>query len=452
MRKNLIFINPWIYDFAAYDLWSKPLGLLYIISYLRQCGFDTYFIDCLDIYNPYMKNSGLKKPKRRIYGTGKFWKERISLPPALKKIKIKRPYSRYGITPEILETELKKLSMPHAFIVTSLMTYWYPGVTDVIKIIKKIYPKVPVLLGGIYTRLCNEHATLNTGADIIITSSLPEDILNYLKELDIYPDQEIKFNPSLIYPAFDLYKKLDYICIITSKGCPYKCSYCASPFLNPKFNIREPEDVFEEINYWHKEFGIIDFAFYDDALLISADTHLLSLLEMIIKNKFRLRFHTPNALHIKEINQEIADLMYKAGFKTIRLGLESIDINLHKKLDKKLEPEDFEKAVTFLFKAGFKSHQIGAYILIGLPNQDINSIIETIKFVGKMKVIPFLAEYSPIPHTPLWKEAVRISPFDIASEPLYHNNVLIPCWDENNKKEIPKLKKMIFEIRQNLIG
>ena len=48
MKKNLLFVNPWIYDFAAYDMWMKPLGLLYLISYFDNAGYNTEFIDCLD--------------------------------------------------------------------------------------------------------------------------------------------------------------------------------------------------------------------------------------------------------------------------------------------------------------------------------------------------------------------------------------------------------------------
>jgi len=449
MKKNIIFINPWIYDFAAYDLWSKPMGLLYLASYLGRCGFDVRLIDCLDIHNPYMKGTRLKRPKRRLYGTGRFWKQIISTPPALSWIG--RPYSRYGITSEVFAKELKYLKKPDAFIITSLMTYWYPGVRETIKLIKNIYPDTPILLGGIYARLCNKHAILNSGADMVITSSEPEQILKHLKKIAIYPEKELKFDPSSMYPSFELYRKLDYICIMTSKGCPYRCSYCASPYLNTNFCMRNPEDVFEEIYYWHRRFGIADFAFYDDALLVSSKNHLLPLLEMIIRKRFNIRLHTPNAIHIKEINKEIADLMFKAGFKTIRLGLETVDIELHKKLDGKLTRlQEIERAVACLFKAGFKSHQIGAYILVGLPEQDIDSIINTIKFVKGIKIIPFLAEYSPIPHTLLWKKAVEISPYDIASEPLYHNNVLLPCWDDEKKRRFPMLKKMILEIREKL--
>jgi len=449
MSKLIVFVNPWIYDFAAYDLWAKPMGLLYLASYLARSGYRVHLIDCLDIYNPYMKDSGLRRPKRREYGTGKLWKQKIETPPILRHIK--RPFSRYGITPEILKKELLRIKDPSAFIVTSIMTYWYLGVRDTIRVIREIYPDTPILLGGIYTRLCTEHAKSHIDADMIITSDRPEDVLDYLIDLRIYPKRKTPFGPSSMYPAFELYKKLDYVCIMTSKGCPFRCSYCAGPFLNPVYCMRDPDDVFEEICYWKKKFGVMDFAFYDDALLLSFDSHLLPLLEMIIKKRIDVRFHTPNAIHITEIDREVAEMMYKAGFKTIRLGLETIDIELHKRLDRKIGSiEQIEKAVSYLFKAGFRSDQIGAYILIGLPNQDIRGIIETLKFTEKLKIMPFLAEYSPIPHTPLWDEAVEASELDIKSEPLYHNNILIPCWNEEKKRYISILKRIVRGIREKL--
>lgn len=449
MKKNIIFINPWIYDFAAYDLWSKPVGLLYLASYLGRCGYNVRLIDCLGVHNPYMKDSGLKSPKRRAYGTGKFWKQ--ALPKPIEFNRINRPYNRYGITPEVLERELKSLKTPDVFVVTSLMTYWYPGVRDTIRLIKDIYPDVPVLLGGIYARLCKGHAMSCSGADVVVSSADPESLLIQLKGLGISPQKMLRFDPSNMYPAFELYRKLDYVCIMTSQGCPYRCSYCASPYLNHRFWAREPDDVFEEVSYWHRRFGITDFAFYDDALLVNSKDHLLPFLEMIIKKGLNPRFHTPNAVHIKELDRETADIMHRAGFKTIRLGLETLDMKLHRLLDAKMSKiEEFERAVTYLFRAGFKTHQIGAYILVGLPHQRIESIINTINIVKGMKVMPFLAEYSPIPHTPLWKDAVKASPLDIESEPLYHNNILLPCWDDEKRQEFSMVKKMVLKVREEL--
>jgi len=47
---HVLLINPWITDFAAYNLWARPLGLLYIATLLRQAGFRLTFIDCLASY------------------------------------------------------------------------------------------------------------------------------------------------------------------------------------------------------------------------------------------------------------------------------------------------------------------------------------------------------------------------------------------------------------------
>jgi len=84
MKPSLILINPWIYDFAAYDLWSKPLGLLYLAGYLRTCGFNVRLIDCLDVHHPALTNSA--PLARGNYGTGKFLREKALRPQALKHV------------------------------------------------------------------------------------------------------------------------------------------------------------------------------------------------------------------------------------------------------------------------------------------------------------------------------------------------------------------------------
>jgi radical SAM superfamily enzyme YgiQ (UPF0313 family) len=446
VKPSLILINPWIYDFAAYDLWSKPLGLLYLAGHLRHCGFEIHLIDCLDTHHPGMKAGiSIKTPVRRSYGTGKFWRQEVSKPAPLKGIP--RSYSCYGLSRKIIEEELSKVKNPGAILVTSLMTYWYPGVTKVIRLAKKIHPDVPVVVGGTYVRLCQEHALKNSGADRVLTDSSTNALLKALNGYGIPLPGPLPDPKPLPYPAFDLLSRMDYICLLTSTGCPYTCRYCATHFLNPQSIRRDPGEVLDEIVFWHKDFGVRDFAFYDDALLAASDTHLTILLEALAELRLDLRFHTPNALHVKEITVDIARLMYRNGFKTIRLGLETSDFSLHRDLDNKISPGDFEKAIHTLLEAGFTHHQIGAYILTGLPGQSVDSVIETIDFVGKAGALPFLSEYSPIPHTALWKRAVRHSEYDLISEPLFHNNTLLPCWDPGQRKALSRLKRRVMEIR-----
>ena len=448
MSRSLILINPWIYDFAAYDLWSKPLGLLYIAGFLRHCGFEINLIDCLDVHNPGMRKDPIaKRPTRRPYGTGKFWRNETPKPPPLQGIP--RTYSRYGLSEDIFTEELKKSGKPAAILVTSLMTYWYPGVKKAIALAKKIHPGVPVILGGIYARLCQGHASLHMGADRIVTKDDSASILEVLDECGVSTPKTFKAPECLPYPAFDLLNRIDYIPILTSVGCPYHCRYCASHFLNSVFRRRAPLEVLDEILYWHKTFGIRDFAFYDDALLVSCDSHLGVLLETLARLRLDLRFHTPNAVHAREVTPEIASLIKKTGFRTIRLGLETSDFSLHCKLDDKIAEGEFERAVIALLKAGFTPNEIGAYILMGLPGQSVSSVADTIDFVGKTGAMPYLSDYSPIPYTSLWEEAVRCSEYDLVAEPLFHNNTLLPCWNEGQRAELPRLKKRVRKIRES---
>ncbi|MBW2657577.1 MAG: B12-binding domain-containing radical SAM protein, partial [Deltaproteobacteria bacterium] len=63
--------------------------------------------------------------------------------------------------------------------------------------------------------------------------------------------------------------------LMTSRGCPYACAYCASRFLNPMRMVRSPANVMAEIEFWHRKEGVVDFAFYDDALLVNSKKQIL---------------------------------------------------------------------------------------------------------------------------------------------------------------------------------
>ena len=423
---HILLVNPWIHDFAAYDFWAKPLGLLYLAAILNHHGFNVSYVDCLDRFHP-------KAPPTDPYarnGRGSYLKTRIPKPPGLEDVP--RNFSRYGIKPEWLRHDLLALSQPDLILMTSLMTYWYPGVEETIKAIKGIWPDVPLILGGIYASLCRNHAEKHSGADLVETGPAEEHILRLAGDytgfnvsptfipdnLDTYP-----------YPAFELQRKTTYVPLLTSRGCPFACKYCASYFLNSKRMLRHPEAVVEEIRYWHAKFSVRDFVFYDDALLVDAEKHAAPMFEGIIDAGIDVCFHTPNAIHIREITGQAARLMYKAGFKTLRLGLETASFEERKELDRKVTAEEFKQAAAFLKEAGFRENQIGAYLLTGLPGQELNDIEDSIKTVKQAGITPILAHYSPIPHTALWKQAVASSRYDLESDPVFTNNAIAPCQD-----------------------
>lgn len=437
---HILLVNPWIHDFAAYDFWAKPMGLLYLASILQSHGFNISYIDCLDRFHPKAPQTD---PYAR-YGRGSYIKTRIPKPSGLKDIP--RNFTRYGIKKKWFRDDLLSIPKPDLVLMTSMMTYWYPGVQETTGVIKEIFPDVTIVLGGIYASLCHEHAQNYSGAHRIETGPGEEYILKLAGDHTGFP-VTAKFDPAVLdtypYPAFHLQRKTIYIPLLTSKGCPFACKYCAAHFLNPKRMVRNSESVVEEIKYWHEKYRVEDFVFYDDALLVDAENHAVPMLESIIKAGLKVRFHTPNAVHIREISSQTARLMFQAGFKTVRLGLETAAFNMRNELDKKVTAAEFERAVTYLKEAGFKKELIGAYLLTGLPGQEMKSIEDSIKTVRQNQVIPILAHYSPIPHTALWSNAVASSRYDLESDPVFTNNAIFPCRDERfSWQTISHLKKL----------
>lgn len=430
---HVLLINPWIDDFAAYNLWIKPLGILYLASLLKGYGFEVTVVDCLEF-----------NVKKKRYGDGNFFKTRIEKPKPLRSIP--RYYNRYGIPEDALSRKFSSIERPDVIGITSGMTYWYPGLFRTIEIARAFFLEVPILLGGIYATLCNEHASKFSGVDYVVSGEGEAEALKLVSELtrwELPPNPELLTN-DLLYPAFDLYPQLDYICISTSRGCPLRCTYCASQFLTKGFTRRDPMKVVEEIEYWTTQFHIENIAFNDDALLINPDKHIMPILKEVIRRKIRCNFHTPNALHIRGIDEEVADLLFCGGFKTIRLGLETSDEAVQFETGGKVDNQNFRNAVRNLKKAGYRREEIGVYIMVGLPGQKVKEAEESIAFVKETGSKPILVEYSPIPNTVLFEKAKKMSRFDLENEPLFQNNSILPCqWEGFEWKDYRRVKESL---------
>ena len=469
---HILCVNPWIHDFAAFDFWAKPLGLLQLAAIMREGGITVSYLDCLDRFHPCAVNEG--RIKVQTDGRGPFRKEEIHLPSGLGLEDVGKRFSRYGIPPEWFRQDLNALKAanpPDLIFVTSLMTYWASGVRETIAVIKSIFPHTPVVLGGIYATLCTAHAKATSLADEVVPGRGEEQLCWIIKRYTGFSlavngvtnahekdekDQKkglilrkFKTNATsspvissqskkrgggvdldlLPFPALDLTRRLTYLPILTSRGCPFSCDYCASSFLEPRLRHRSSERVFHEICHWRQHAGIQNIAFYDDALLMQPEQYFLPLLDRILSTPFAgdLAFHTPNALHIRQITKDVATMMYRAGFKTIRLGLESTDFSISRQADVKVQKHEFYEAVALLNEAGFTMDQIGAYLLCALPDQELDGVEHSIHLVKETGVTPVLAYYTPIPHTPMWEKAVAASRFDIEKDPLLTNNALLPC-------------------------
>jgi len=396
-------------------------------------------MDCLDPASPWVERGEGRLPRRRAYQCGKFMKEPVEKPEVLRNVP--RTYSRYGIRERSFWRGLVFFGRPDVVLVTSMMTYWYPGPFRAIELVREAFPGVPVVLGGVYAALCHEHCMAFSGADYVFegggieaAAAMVEGIL----------DVDSRGIGRPWYPAFDLYGDLKAVAVSCSRGCPYRCAYCAASLLAGEFVQREPEEVVEEIAHWVGRYGVRDIVFYDDALLVGGESHFVPMVEEILRRKIECRFHLPNGVHARGVTREVSRLMFRSGFKTIRLGLETIDSARQVGTGGKVDGEDVRLAIEYLRGAGFDRDAIGVYLMAGLPGQPWQEVEEGIERVWQWGAVPKIAEYSPIPGTALWEEAVRSSAYDIETEPLLQNNSILPCaWEGFSWDDLAALKKRL---------
>ena len=390
---KILAINPPVEDFTAYNLWALPLGLLRIVEDLRASGNEVVYLDMLDGSD--VGEEDAIPPVFRTWGRHSYWKREIKKPEEISFVP--RRFYRFGASLEKMEKVLSRYEKPDMVFLSTGMTYWYRSVLETIAVIKKVFSGVPVFTGGIAATLI-PHFFEQEGISVVRGRYAVNDAVTGT-DLDIIKD-------SLFFP-------LNLV-----EGCPHKCLYCSSRFFHPDVKIRNIEKQRVDLEKWRKETGRMDAAFYDDALLLNKGKHLKNFLGEIEPGKYR--FHTPNGLHLKEIDVELAEILKIHNFKQLRFGFETFG----DRYDNKTDSDELKRVLEILRKAGFNREELGVYLLCGLPGQKVEDVIRSIDFVNEAGGRPYLSEFSPVPGTELFETHLLESRLDFKKEPLYQNNTL----------------------------
>jgi len=417
MTPKILLVNPPIYDFAAYDFWLKPYGMLSVAGNLRGKA-DFKLFDYLDRMHPFVTKQ--KELESDQWGRGRFYCENAPSPQPLKAIP--RYFRRFGLPRSMFENFVAKEGPFDFVFVQTTMTYWYKGVEEVIEDIRKVWPQVKIVLGGNYVTLCSNHAK-KSGADLLVRGANLEPLWKYL---GISPD----LNQPALWEAYD---KLKVGVLKLTEGCPFKCTYCSVPKVYNKFKTRPLEHSLAELELLCR-LGVENIAFYDDALLFEAEKVLIPFLNEVVKRDIKVNFHSPNALNARFITRELAELMVQAGFKSFYLGFESASAQWQKHTGSKVFSDELAQAVKHLTSAGAEPTYITAYQILGHPHIDIQQLEASMHFVNSLGIRGMLADFSPIPGTPDGEYCRRWVDMD---EPLMHNKTAFPIillgFDETNR-------------------
>lgn len=452
---SFCFINPPILDYALYDLFAVPLGTLKTINLLRFFGAKVFYLDALDksFDSSYFEPSAIK-PTIKANGTGKYWKKRVEPPKILSFFD--REFYRFGISFEKV-IEILKCEKEFDFIVIPIVfTYHYLSAKILIQYIRENFKNTKIIISGIYPKIMPNHAN-SLGADYVYIGDalgFIEFIFNLISinksNLSLIENSGLKFtneeeNKTFdILPAWDLVKNLNYGVIRLTLGCPYACPYCASKIVSGSYRKLDLNFSLIQLEYFAKR-KIFNIAFYDDALLMDKDL-FLNFLSCANKISSNFKFYLPNAIHIAKTTKEILQKM--TNFKMIRFGLESLNPD-DERYGNKFKINQLKNLLNDLNEVKIPKEFISFYILVGLPGQNYEEVENTIKVALNLGIKPRIAEFSPIPSTPLFEKAKnelsekRIN-IDI-EEPLFQNpSIYAYIATDFNKENMKKLKNLIY--------
>lgn len=190
--------------------------------------------------------------------------------------------------------------------------------------------------------------------------------------------------------------------LITSRGCPYQCAFCASShFWGLKVRMRSIESILEEIEelYHHYQFRAV--AFLDDTFNISSK-RVAEICRGIVRRKLDLWWWNLSRLDLFSGNEEMVKEMIRAGMKAVFIGVESPHPETLKDLHKGIQKEDVIETIEMLKRNGVQIH--ASYIIGGL-HETARSVHETIRFAKRLDTnVAQFSILTPFPGTAFYEQ------------------------------------------------
>jgi anaerobic magnesium-protoporphyrin IX monomethyl ester cyclase len=218
-------------------------------------------------------------------------------------------------------------------------------------------------------------------------------IIGLASNLTLHPSRrpDITNLDSLPFPAWDLvdvskYKKVwlerhGYYSMnmVTTRGCPYHCNWCAKPIWGQRYNSRSPESVANEMK-WLKEYYAPDHIWFADDILGLKPKWIEKFAELLHTNNAMIPFKCLQRADL--VNEKTAPALAKAGCKTVWIGAESGSQKILDAMDKGDKVEDIYRAAELLHQHGI---EVGFFLQFGYPGEMWKDVQKTLKMVRECK-------------------------------------------------------------------
>ena len=193
----------------------------------------------------------------------------------------------------------------------------------------------------------------------------------------------------LEFPNYDIFDsvnydgerhKIDKWPLVTSRGCPYTCSYCNVPVvIGRKFRTRSGDSIIKELRYAKEKYGCTEFKVLDDNFTLLMD-RAKEICSLFIEKKMDMKWTCPNGIRADRLDDELCELMVSAGCYSVSIGVESGDPEVFRKINKGEKLEDVERGIAIAKKSGLKVH---GFFILGLVGSTYETDKRSMDFVKK---------------------------------------------------------------------
>ena len=393
---------------------SLPLGLAYIAAALRQSGFEVSVVDAV-----------------------------AEAPEQVTQNPLKKSLFALGLTADEIVERLDPEA--DAFGLTNMWTFSWPLVREICQKIKARYPDTPLVCGGEHFSGLPELSMEQAPIDFIVRGEGEEGAIEVFKGIEIGVDKvdwslvqgiwyrdadgrpveskesraRNKDVDNIPWPAWDLFDVEVYneqgfinglnagltVPILATRGCPYQCTYCASPNMwTTRWYARDPKDVVDEMQFYKEHYGATNFPFQDLTAILKRDW-ILEFCNELKERQLNVTWQFPSGTRCEVIDDEVASLLRETGGKSLALAPESGSERTRKLIQKRMKTDSLMNAVKSSVRNGLN---ITCFIVIAFPHDTAEDLKETAKMCRKLGRLGIddiaVGFFFPIPNTQLYKE------------------------------------------------
>jgi anaerobic magnesium-protoporphyrin IX monomethyl ester cyclase len=336
----------------------------------------------------------------------------------------------------------EKMSGANFVGITGMITE-YQQVLEIINIVKRVNKEIIVVLGGPLATTLPQDLLQNSQADYIVIGEGEKTIIDLLQTIEdgknpsdvkgiayknnsdvIITEQadQISNLDNIPFPARHLLNFSNYLQnqfhsfkpkmegfgiikstnMITSRGCPYSCTFCFKDIWGQKWRGRSPGNVVAEMEFLYAKYGINGFFFNDDTFVLDTN-RVFEFCNLLKEKQLKAAWYCNGRVNL--MTQKMLAAMYDAGCREIAYGIESGNQQMLDALKKNITLEQVRNVVKWTKEAGINAN---GFFIIGLPGETKESIRQTINFAEELDMDFYgFSLLTPLSGTEIYRQAVE---------------------------------------------